>query len=160
MNTLIVVVLVIVIAVMAWWIKELIYHKRSDSNRMAYLTEINHKTDSALFAIQKLLNIEAGGIYKRISENREILEHLNEYDCKALSETNLFWLIDAHHQFLLSLVYEMKSQDSEFEMYSGCHRIDDIEIFKLVGEKLGESPFVIERLSQLKKEEDKMNENN
>ena len=154
MNILIVVVLVTVFSVMALWIKELIYQKKSDRNRIDYLHGENLRKESAIFDIQKILHIEAGGIYKRISENKEILLHL-ETDSKILTETNIFWLLDAHHQFLLSLLYIAKEHGLEsiscFEMYAESHRIDDIEIFEVVGKKLGEEPFVIDRLSELKK---------
>lgn len=153
MNILIVVVLVTVFSVMALWIKELIYQKKSDRNRIDYLHGENLRKESAIFDIQKILHIEAGGIYKRISENKEILLHLT--DSKILTETNVFWLLDSHHQFLLSLLYIAKEHGLEsiscFELYAESHRIDDIEIFEVVGKKLGEEPFVIERLSELKK---------
>lgn len=160
MNTLIVVVLVIVIAVMALWVKELIYHKKLDQNTINYLHGENSRKERALFEIQKILHTEAGGIYKRISENREILNHLNlvqiESNSKVLTETNIFWLLDAHHQFLLSLVYLAKKHGlesaSDFEVFSSLSDIDNVEIFKTVGRKLEEQSFVIDRLSQLKKE--------
>lgn len=164
MNTLIVVVLVIVIAVMALWIKELIYHKKSDQNIIGYLHGENTRKESALFEIKKLLDTEAGGLFRRISGSTEILEYLNEYDSEVLSETIVFSLLDKNHQFLLALVYLTKKigleSPSDFEAFSDYHGIDNIKIFERVGEKLEQQPFVIERLSQLKKEEDKMNENN
>ena len=164
MNTLIVVVLVIVIAVMALWIKELIYHKKSDQNIIGYLHGENSRRESALFEIKKLLDTEAGGLFRRISGSTEILEYLNEYDSEALSETIIFSLLDKNHQFLLALAYLTKKcgleNPSDFEAFSDYHGIDNIKIFERVGKKLEQQPFVIERLSQLKKEEDKMNENN
>lgn len=152
----VVIILMVVIVILAFLIFKLakinLENEVSGRDFAKFYIAQSDQYRSILYNVKKLLDIEAGGVYKRISENREILENLNESDCKALSETNLFWILDAHHQFLLSLAYEMKSQDVEFEMYSGCHRIDDIEIFKLVGEKLGKRPFVIERLSGLKEE--------
>lgn len=154
MNILIVVVLITVFLVMALWIKKLMCRQKSDQKKIDYLHGENLRKESAIFDIQKILHIEAGGIYKRISENKEILLHL-ETDSKILTETNIFWLLDAHHQFLLSLLYTAKEHGLEsiscFELYAESHRIDDIEIFEVVGKKLGEVPFVIERLSELKK---------
>lgn len=143
----VVIILAIVVFLMARFISE-----NEVSQREYALFHIGEASRyrNILFTIQKAADTEAGGIYKRISENREILEHLNEADSNILSETNAFWLLDGHHQFLLSLVYAMKINDPEFEVYSELHRIDDIEIFDLVGKKLGESPFVTERLNQLK----------
>lgn len=152
MNTLIVVVLVIVIAVMALWIKELIYHKKSDQNLIDYLHGENSRRESALFEIKKLLDTEAGGLFRRISGSTEILEYLNEYDSEVLSETIVFSLLDKNHQFLLALAYLTKKIGLE-----SPSDIDNIKIFERVGKKLEQQPFVIERLSQLKKEEDKMN---
>ena len=153
---LIIFVLVLIVISMA---RTMSYNYKSDRNRIDYLHSENLRKESALFNIQKILHIEAGGIYKRISENKEILERLNlehlETDSKILTETNIFWLLDAHHQFLLSLLYIAKEHGlesaSDFEAYAGGHRIDDIEIFEAVGRKLGREPFVIERLSELKK---------
>lgn len=154
MDILIVVVLITVFTVMAIWIKKLMCRHKSDQKKIDYFHGEKLRKESALFDIQKILLIEAGGIYKRISENKEILLHL-ETDSKILTETNIFWLLDAHHQFLLSLLYIAKEHGlesaSDFEAYAGGHRIDDIEIFKAVGRKLGEEPFIVERLSELKK---------
>lgn len=160
----IVVFLIVVIAVMALWVKELIYHKKSDQNLIDYLHGENSRRESALFEIKKLLDTEAGGLFRRISGSTEILEYLNEYDSEVLSETIVFSLLDKNHQFLLALAYLTKKigleSPSDFEAFSYYHGIDNIKIFERVGKKLEQQPFVIERLSQLKKEEDKMNENN
>ena len=128
------------------------------------MTESNGRQaelESALFQFLKLLHIEAGGVYRRISENREILKHLDllqlEGNSKVLTETNIFWILDSHHQFMLSLAYLAKrlglESQTDFELYSSHHDIDNISIFERVGRKLDELPFVIDRLNELKAED-------
>ena len=58
MNILIVVFLVIAVVLMALWIKELIYHKKSDQNLIDYLHGENSRRESALFEIKKLLDTD------------------------------------------------------------------------------------------------------
>lgn len=119
----------------------------------------NESAMSAMFQVQKLLHTEGGGIYKRISENKEILSHVNESNSKVLTDTNVFWLLDAHHQFFISLVYLSKElgieSPADFKMFSSLHDIDNIEIFEMVGRKLDERPFVVDRLNELKNGERK-----
>lgn len=123
------------------------YHDRkilkADYNRLV-------QSESALFEIAKLLRIEAGGIYKRISENREILTQLKELNAVSFEENNIFWLLDAHHQFLLSLAYWMKDEGLEstddFAVYGQGHEIDNVAVFEIIAKELDTKSFAAEWL--------------
>ena len=116
---------------------------KADYNRLA-------QSESALFEIAKLLRIEAGGIYKRISENREILTQLKELNAVSFEENNIFWLLDAHHQFLLSLAYWMKDEGLEstddFAVYGQGHEIDNVAVFEIIAKELDTKSFAAEWL--------------
>lgn len=83
-----------------------------------------------------VLTRELGGIFKRISENRELLEELEHESLHSNDDSNVFYLLAAHHQFLLELAIAMQDIDSySLKFYGELHRIGDIEVFERVAKR-------------------------
>lgn len=108
--------------------------KEHDQRTEMLVDELNNYS-SILSGVGKVVFKDAGGIYKRIAENREILEQLDQGVRLCDKESNIYYLLSAHHQFLINLAVAIAKYAPNHKDNIERFKIDDIELFKSLAEK-------------------------
>lgn len=107
---------------------------KEHDNRVKELVQERQKYSALVSEIGAVVFQDAGGIYKRIAENLEILEQLNQGVTLNDKESNLYYLLSAHHQFLINLAVAIKTYAPDHKGDSERFKIEDIDLFRTIAE--------------------------